>query len=208
MKSDEQRQARVDEEQYGGLYDDYAGRYWHFTSWRGLQSIVASGSIQANVGQFQPSTLQTEPTQGIIPMQGEDPSRCSPTKGAFGWQNGWQIRKIPKESKRGAACKAVYAGSIPTLASNCHLPKVLEFRGFVLETCRCSGLSRSSQTGSNRLVPARLGGNATSQSAHKPLQTRGDHRRSLHSCINPFLWRCRCPFTSDPAARAVPSNCV
>jgi hypothetical protein len=132
-------------------------------------------------------------------------SRLKPRRTAH---RGFLICKARWQSGHAAACKAVYAGSIPTLASNCHLPKVLEFRGFVLETCRCSGLSRSSQTGSNRLVPARLGGNATSQSAHKPLQTRGDHRRSLHSCINPFLWRCRCPFTSDPAARAVPSNCV
>jgi hypothetical protein len=52
-------------------------------------------------------------------------------------RRGFLICKARWQSGHAAACKAVYAGSIPTLASNCHLPKALEFRGFVLETCRC-----------------------------------------------------------------------
>jgi hypothetical protein len=59
IETDDERQARANEETYGLMYDQFAGRYWHCTPWRSLRAIMACGAILPNTGQFKVSYPQT-----------------------------------------------------------------------------------------------------------------------------------------------------
>lgn len=91
VETDAQRQAREDERDYGRRYDEFAGRYWHCTSWRGLRSVMADGAIIPNVGQYRFSSGATACSYAyresrISIFDFAAPSRASALAQAWAWQ--------------------------------------------------------------------------------------------------------------------------
>jgi hypothetical protein len=72
VDTDDERQARADEESYGALFDRFAGLYLQCTSWQSFRKIFDCGQIIANTGQFKVSYSQTLRSycyrEGFVPI--------------------------------------------------------------------------------------------------------------------------------------------
>lgn len=60
MEPDAEWQARMDEETYGVMYDQFAGLYLHCTPWQSFRKIFECGQIIANTGQFKDTYGQSK----------------------------------------------------------------------------------------------------------------------------------------------------
>ena len=91
-------------------------------------------------------------------------------------RRGFLISKARWQSGHAAACKAVYAGSIPTLASIATRP-ISHSLGVFAQTCRFTAAAREPQTLSKRLVRRRPGGRNHPITANNPFPGRDKTRR-------------------------------